>query len=157
MKPLPKPTNADQAEAWYGQYFEQGEKIQKESVTKYNYRFTGSFMTVGKYKLFELQPLKGDAAAEYCFLSFDKVNGVMLPDPYYRHRMKIKAMIPPPPKRNPANFQPAPPKKAEPAKKLEPAPPKKIDPHPQESGREEPRRALPKSKDQAAAMDGWAI
>src|SRR5579862_5034575 len=133
----------------YEKYYAEGDIVKKEQVTRFNFRITGSFMTIGKFKLFELQSIKGDAPADYCFLSIDKLQGVMIPDPYYQHRQKVKAMSPPAPKRAPTSFQPAPQKKVEPEKKVElqPTPAKKIEPHPQKSRGEEPRRELPKEKD----------
>lgn len=133
----------DELEAHYGHYFENGDRILTENVDRFNYRFTACHMNIGKYKLFELLPVKGAAPAEHSFLCIDKTEGVLVPEAFYKHRLKIKAIIPPPPKRSPTAFQPA--------------PQKKVEPHPEKRRREEPRRTLPKDKDKAAAVDRWAI
>lgn len=143
MKPTPPPINPDELEAYYGHFFEEGDRIRREHVGRFNYNFSACHINIGKYKLFELFPIKGAAEAEHSFLSIDKNEGVLVPEPFYKHRLKIKAITPPPPKRSPASFQPA--------------PAKKVEPHTEKRRREEPRRTLPQDKDKAAAMDRWAI
>ena len=133
----------EEIEAHYGQYYEQGEKVRTEHVSRLNYSFSACFMNIGRYKLFELFPSRGGGTAEHSFLCIEKSFGVMIPDPFYQHRLRIKAMSPPVPKRSPANFQPA--------------PQKKVDPHPEKRRRKESRRALPKNEDKPAAVDRWAI
>ncbi len=144
MKAPIQPMNLDQAEALYGQYFDQGEKFRMEHMSNYSYRFTARFINIGsKYKLFELLPLKSDKPADFCFLTVDKFRGVIIPDPFHEHRLKIKAASPPVPKMPPplpnAAFQP------------------KVNPHPDQGQREEPGSALPKEEGKAAAVDRWAI
>jgi len=145
MKPQPQPLTPEQVEALYAGFFEQGEKIKSEHVGRFNYRFTARFMNIGiKYKLFELIPVKGDSA-EHSFLTTDKVHGVIVPEPFYQHRLKLRALSPPVPKRSVARSA------------FQPAPPQKVEPHADKRKREEPRRALPEEKRKTAAMDRWAI
>ena len=136
-----------QAELFYGDYYEKGEKIRAEHVERYSYRFTARFMTIGgKYKLFELLPSRGDQPAEYCFLTIDKNQGVIIPEPFYQHRLKLIAMSPAPA-----------PKRSVPKPAALPPPLPKINPHPDQDKREEPRSTLPEEKRNGAAVDRWAI
>jgi hypothetical protein len=146
MKSSTPPMSPDAVEALYGQYYETGEKIRTEYLGRMNYRFTACFMSIGaKYKLFELLPTRGDGPAEHSFLSIDKTEGVLIPDPLYKHRIRLKALAPPVAKKliSKTAFQPA--------------PAKKVDPHEDKSKREESRRTLPENKGKAAAVDRWAV
>jgi hypothetical protein len=137
----------DKTEALYSQYYDQGEKIRAEHMERYSYRFTARFLTIGsKYKLFELLPVKGDRPAEFCFLTVDKSQGVMIPSPFHEHRLKLLARTAVPP-----------PKKLIPKTAFQPAPQQKVNPHPDKSNGKEPGSALPKEEGKPAAVDRWAI
>lgn len=138
--------NPDEVEALYGQYYDRGDKIRSEHLARVNYRFTACFLNIGsKYRLFELLPTKGDGPAEHSFLTVDKTEGVLIPDPFYMHRIKLKALAPPAAKKSISKTA------------FQPAPPKKEEPHQDKRKREEPRRTLPEEKGKAAAVDRWAI
>ncbi len=146
-----KPSTAlkpEEVEAFYGRQYESGDKIRREHVARHNFRFTARYMAVGKYKLFELLPVRGDELAEFCFLSLsiDKNQGVLIADCFYEHRLKLNAINPPAQKRSvpKSAFQPAPAKK-------------QVEPHADQGKREEPGGALPEKKGKAAAVDRWAI
>lgn len=85
--------NLEQAEELYGRYFQGGEKVRAENLSKYNYRFTARFVNIGsQYKLFELLPLTSDQPADYCFLTMDKIRGVIIPDPFHEHKAKLMGL-----------------------------------------------------------------
>jgi hypothetical protein len=145
MKPPPQLLSPEQVEAMYAGYFDLGEKIKTDHVERFNYRFTARFMNIGtRYKLFELIPIKGDAA-EHSFLTTDKITGVIIPEPFYQHRLKLKALSPPTQKR------------LLPKTAFQPATPKKVEPHADKRRRKESRRALPEQKNKTAAVDRWSI
>src|ERR1700677_3907774 len=144
--------NLDQAEAFYGQSYEQGEKVRVEHMENYSFRFTARFINIGsKYKLFELRPLKSGLPAEFCFLTVDKMRGVIISDPFHEHKAKLMAILPGPAKKLPPPFVASRPLPTKPA--LQP----EVDPHPDKGKGEKTGRALTKEESKAAAMDRWAI
>lgn len=147
--------NLDQAEEFYGQSYEQGEKVRVEHVENFFFRFTARYINIGsKYKLFELLPLKSGQPAEYCFLTIDKMRGVIISDPFHEHKARLMAIAPAPAKKLPPPVvasRPLPP--PVPKAALQP----KVEPHPDKGKGEEPGSALTKEERKAAAMDRWAI
>lgn len=84
---------SDEVESFYSGYYESGDKIKPEALTKLGYRFTARFLIIaGKYKLFELLPLKSDQPADACFLTevvTSRFRGVIVPDPFHEHRAAL--------------------------------------------------------------------
>ena len=123
--------------ASYERYYESGEKIKPENLARIGVRLTARFISVGRFKLFELLPLKSDQPAEACFLSLrPKDRGVIVPNPFHEHRATISAMCV--------------------AKGLNSntVPKKQVYPHADEGERKKPGSALPESERKAAALDG---
>lgn len=83
---------SDEIEAFYSACYERGEKIRTEKIDSFGYRFTARFLHVGKFKLFELLPLRSEQPADICFLCFDRAKGVIIPDPFHEHKTRLMAL-----------------------------------------------------------------
>lgn len=80
--------NDDSAEAFYREFYLNGERIEPLKLQNRGYRFTSRFLAIGRmYKLFELFPEQSSRSATVCFLApGHKQCGVLVQAPFHEHK-----------------------------------------------------------------------